>query len=79
MIPDLKDNRLVCNLCCGNLELDGVVVSWVGCALHFLARLHLLIKVVNWNPSTATYIGMAGQEHGAHIAVWCPSKKVCFG
>ena len=46
MIPDLKDNRLVCNLRGGNLEVDSVVVGWVGRALHLVASLHLLIKVV---------------------------------
>ena len=45
MIPDLKDNRLVCHLCWGNLEVYGVVVGWVGRALHLVAVLHLLIKV----------------------------------
>ena len=50
MIPDLKDNRLVCDLCRGNLEVDSVVVGWVGRALHLVARLHLLIKVVIWEP-----------------------------
>ena len=43
MIPDLKDNRLVCNLRGGNLEVDSVVVGWVGRALHLVACLHLLM------------------------------------
>ena len=43
MIPDLKDDRLVCDFRGGNLEVDGVVVDWVGRALHLVARLHLLM------------------------------------
>ena len=46
MFPDLKDNRLVCDLCGGNLEVDSVVVGGVGRALHLVARLHLLKKVL---------------------------------
>ena len=46
MFPDLKDNRLVCDLCRGNLEVDSVVVGGVGRALHLVARLHLLKKLL---------------------------------
>ena len=46
MIPDLKDDRLFCNLCRGYFEVDGVVVGWIGSALHLVAHLHLLIKLV---------------------------------
>ena len=82
MIPNLKDDRFVCNLCWGNLEVDGVVVDWVGSALHLVACLHLLIRGGSyWNPGSQkqTYIGSAWQEHSAHIAVRCPSKQVGLG
>ena len=44
MISDLKDNRLVCNIRWRNIEVDGVVVGWVGSALHLVACLHLIIR-----------------------------------
>ena len=82
MIPDLKDDRLVSDLCRGYLEVDGVVVGWIGSALHLVACLHLLTKVVikePWLSTITTYIESAWQQHSADIAVRCPSKQVRLG